>query len=371
MAFQIKNFRSISAGMINFSRANGSKITDFSVGSIARTLMEASAIEIEELYLQILLGLQEAIPVAVFDSFDFPRLPEVAASGVVRFTGTSSLSEIVIPAGTRLKTVSSEYEYSTQIDAVIAPGQTYVDALAYCTIPGAAGNCEAGLVTVLVTSVSGITSMSNALPFSNGADAETDAARKTRFSAYISTLSHGTASSIKYGVSQTVVRSELGNVIEKVAHAVLIEPYVEDPNQPTGLVNVYIHNGVGSTSEQLVFSAKQNIDGYVASDGTPVVGWKAAGVLVNVFAAEEMAVPVTATITMNAGASNAAVVELALNLVNKYILALDIGAQVIRSELIAIIMAIPEVYNVAMALPLEDVAITAIQKAVPGTVTLS
>ena len=47
MAFQIKNFVSICAGMINSMRANQTQITDFNVGSVARTLIEAPAIEID------------------------------------------------------------------------------------------------------------------------------------------------------------------------------------------------------------------------------------------------------------------------------------------------------------------------------------
>lgn len=74
MAFQIKDFRSIVASLINVSKASQSKITDFGVGSVARTLMESPAIEIEELYLQMALGLQDAIPVAIYQAFDFPLI---------------------------------------------------------------------------------------------------------------------------------------------------------------------------------------------------------------------------------------------------------------------------------------------------------
>jgi hypothetical protein len=38
MAFQIKNFVSIVAAMVNHMRATQDKITDFNVGSVARTL---------------------------------------------------------------------------------------------------------------------------------------------------------------------------------------------------------------------------------------------------------------------------------------------------------------------------------------------
>ena len=50
--FQIKDFASITASMINWLRANTTKVTDFNVGSVVRTMAEASAAEMEELYLQ-------------------------------------------------------------------------------------------------------------------------------------------------------------------------------------------------------------------------------------------------------------------------------------------------------------------------------
>ena len=41
--FQLKDFASIAASMINHMRAAGSRISDFSIGSVARTLGGATA----------------------------------------------------------------------------------------------------------------------------------------------------------------------------------------------------------------------------------------------------------------------------------------------------------------------------------------
>ncbi len=56
--FQVKDFRSIVASMVNHVRATTTKITDFRVGGVARTLLEAPAIEIDELYQQMFNGLR-------------------------------------------------------------------------------------------------------------------------------------------------------------------------------------------------------------------------------------------------------------------------------------------------------------------------
>jgi len=83
MAFQIKSFAAIAASMINYARATQDEITDFSVGSVARTIMEAPAIEIEELYQRMLAGILEAIPVSVYRAFGFDPLEAAPARGYV------------------------------------------------------------------------------------------------------------------------------------------------------------------------------------------------------------------------------------------------------------------------------------------------
>lgn len=83
MAFQIKDFVSIAASMINHMRGTQNKVTDFQPGSVARTLVEGPAVEIEELYLQMFIGLREAIPIATFQSFGFDKLPASYGSGYV------------------------------------------------------------------------------------------------------------------------------------------------------------------------------------------------------------------------------------------------------------------------------------------------
>src|SRR3546814_2193358 len=100
MAFQTKDFVSIVASMINWMRSTQSKITDFNIGSVARTMVEAPAAEIDELYQQFFFGLKEAIPVSVYQSFDFEPIEAVPAAGLVRISIAPVASNTIIPAGT-------------------------------------------------------------------------------------------------------------------------------------------------------------------------------------------------------------------------------------------------------------------------------
>lgn len=72
MAFQLKDFYSITASMVNYIRGTLSGITDFNPGSTARTLLEAPAIEMDQLYQEMFFGIREGVETGIFRSFELP-----------------------------------------------------------------------------------------------------------------------------------------------------------------------------------------------------------------------------------------------------------------------------------------------------------
>ena len=105
MSFQIKKFSSIITSMINWVSSNTSKVTDFNPGSVVRTVLEAVAMELEELYYQLLQATQEAIEEAIYRTFNFPRNPSQKAGGTIRFyrlTGTEVV--VTVPLDTMVGT---------------------------------------------------------------------------------------------------------------------------------------------------------------------------------------------------------------------------------------------------------------------------
>lgn len=374
MAFQIKDFRSIVASMINWMKSTTDKITDFNVGSVARTLVEAPAAEMDELYQQVLIGLKEAIPVSVFSTFGFVRKPAAAASGIVRFStgGPLASASIIIPAGTVVKAPGTSKTYLTQAQAVLLANTAYVDALVAAQSAGSAGNTEAGTITEIATPVSGINEVTNPAPFTNGRDEETDDELKARFQGYISTLARGTKSAIEYGAKTARVVDANGMTTEYVAHASVVEPYLEDNTQPISLVECYVHNGAGATSSALVAEAQKMIDGYLDETGIAVPGWKAAGVQVVVLPAADKAINVTGEITVDLGVNKAEAIASATDAIRSYIQARNVGETVLLAELIAIIQRdVGGVYNVTLSTPAGDIACEPHEKAIPGTVTLT
>lgn len=357
--------------MINYMRASQSQVTDFNVGSVARSMLEAPAAEIDQLYQQMLAGLTQAIPVSVFNSFDFPALEAQPASGLVRVTITPAAEAMVIVAGTRFTRADGSASYLSAEDVTIAAGASYADVRIVAETAGVAGNIASGVTFTLAPSPSGFLSAAALAAFTNGADAESDAAHKARFNGYISTLARGTEAAIRYGLGTVALRDSAGNITERVALSSIEEPWINDPLQPPALVYVRIHNGVGSTSADLVTEANRIIFGYTAADGTLVPGWKAAGVKVLISAATEQAVAVTATVTLDTGADSAKVLEAVQAALSNYLLTLGIGTPALRAELFAIAMAVDGVANIAISAPAADVTPVAANKVMPGTFTLT
>lgn len=372
MAFQLKDFPSVAASMINHARATQSKLTDFNVGSVARTILEAPAIEIEELYQQMWNGLMEAIPVAVYNAFGFERIPASPAFGVVRVIVTPSATPSTVPAGSIFEAAGDlPRSFVSLADTNIAANASFVDVQVRAQQPGAAGNVLAGTVFTVQPAISTMLSAAALQVFLGGSDEETEAQQKSRFAAFIRTISRSTTAALDYGVRSAVVRSAEGAIMERVQFQSIVEPWITDLSQPPALVNVYVHNGVDGASAALLEEVRRVLFGYRDATGRIVPGWKAAGVRVDVYAATSVAVPVTGAIVIDGGYDAAAVIAQASAAITDYIAALDIGDDVLCAEIVAAAMGVPGVINYLPTSPASDVAITATSKAIPGAMTIT
>ena len=185
-SYVIRYMADITQRMIAYVAGTSQGQTDFTVGSRIRTFLEASAQELEELYYQLWNGLQSSAQSAIYDGFQFPALPASPASGTVTFgRAVAAGQDYIIPAGTTVATRGSSSAPSLQFVTVaavtLAAGQTSVNATVQAAQPGSASNVVAGAVSYIVSSVSGIETVTNAAGFSNGNDAETDSQRAERF----------------------------------------------------------------------------------------------------------------------------------------------------------------------------------------------
>lgn len=167
------------------------QISDFSVGSEVRTLLEVMshlAYNIREEQNETLsnhfintaegeyLDLLGANP-----NVNLPRIQGTIATGLVKFSlEEPTLSERIIPAETTV--VSTDSEYITVEDGVISVGESYTYIPVECVIDGTEGNCKAGEIyeCELPEYIVG-----NDEDFVDGADFEEDEEYRTRLLEYI------------------------------------------------------------------------------------------------------------------------------------------------------------------------------------------
>lgn len=293
MAFQIKDFASIVVAQINHARAVTSKITDFQPGSVARTLMEAPAVEVEELYLQMFLGLREAIPVATFRSFGFDKLPAALAHGFVSVSrAQAAASNLVIQVGT-IFTAEDGRVYSSTASVTWAAASLVARIPVSHVAVGLVGNIAQGQITASDSFDSGTYTISNSL-IATGKDAEADAEREARFSEFVKALSRGTVAACLYSAGQSVVLDADANVYEYVTRIGL--------NEEAGRVRIYLYSSLGIPSSALLNNGQLAMDGsHNDETGEIVPGYRAAGVRVDLLAMTERTIPLFIQVEMFAG----------------------------------------------------------------------
>lgn len=295
MSFQIKDFVSIVSSIVNHMRGTTTKITDFQPGSVARTLVEGPAVEIEELYLQMFLGLRDAIPVATFLSFGFDKLPAAYARGFVSISTAAPPSTAwTIPAGTEFTTTDGR-SYLSTADVPWPAGEDSVRVPVSASAPGLSYNVAQGAITAS-TAFGDTCTISNSA-ISNGRDVETDDEQIARFAAFIGALSRGTVDACRYAAGQAQVLDVDGALYEYVARVGLAET--------PGYVRIYIYGSGGVASTELLASGQALIDGVRdPSTGEAITpGYRSAGVRVDVLPMVERVLPYAVNVGMLPGYS--------------------------------------------------------------------
>lgn len=295
MAFQLKDFVSIVAAMINRAKATQSRLTDFEIGSVARTLMEAPAIEIEQLYQRMFAGIMDAIPVAIYRGFQFEVADPIKARGKVTITFGAPIDvAFTVPAGAIFVNRTTTQRYLA-IAAVTAPvGATSLVVNIEAERVGSAYNVGSGQITSAANLRLPVGATLTNTPVITGSDGESDEERAARFLDYIKSISRGTAFSVRYAASTAVIRDVNNLVVEYVSRVDLVET--------PGYVQVYVYGADALPSTALITEIRKIIDGYYdLTAGAYVSGYRPVGVDVDVLPMTEQLVNLTATITTSLG----------------------------------------------------------------------
>ena len=172
-----------------------SKVTDFSVGSEARTLLEVMShigynlleecnntlsnhfISTAEGEYLDLLGANPNV--------NLPREQGSTATGLVKFSLDAPVNEeVTITAGVIVS--NDDVSYETDVDAVIPIGETSTYVQCTCTVDGVEGNCNAGTIVNLDNIVSDYNlSVTNEDAFTDGADFEEDDVYRDRLLEFV------------------------------------------------------------------------------------------------------------------------------------------------------------------------------------------
>lgn len=166
---------------------------DTSIGTVARNIIDAVSEQIAQATTDsYLLNYSYDVDSKTggdlddfISNFGLARLAGQRASGVVTFSRSSAIAantSSVIPPGTQVVSLSSPAQYvQTTVSTILALGQTSADVPVQAINSGPDGNLLAGTLTTVVSTIDGISNVTNTQPLVGGTLTETDAQLRNRF----------------------------------------------------------------------------------------------------------------------------------------------------------------------------------------------
>lgn len=345
--FNVKTYRAILSDMENWIIANQDIITDFNEGAIITSFCEATAQEIEQLYLRAQIGFIKYLPDMPFYAFGFTPLSGVKATGNVVFSRNVATAEaITIPIGTLISTPSGLLFETTTLGTIPISGTDSNSVSVQAQEIGTDYNVPASSITVLTTPLIGVDTVDNAASILGGIDDEDSNSFQQRFWNYILGLGKGNV----YGLI-TGAKSVTG--VHSVSVVEHFPPFTGNYN-----VSVYIEDGSGTASAELIASVLSILNG----DGTAEnPGYKAAGIKLRVLAPTLVTVDVVVTVT-DTGNVDRAELEVAIKTaITAYINNLGLAEDVIHNRIIDEIMDVNGVYDLELTTPALNTSVGADQ----------
>ncbi|NOU65237.1 Baseplate J family protein [Paenibacillus sp. LMG 31461] len=211
------------------------------------------------------------------------RKEAMKAVGQMKFTGVVGT---VVPQGTRIGTLADTVQGTSSVmfetlDAAVVDSSGFVMVSVSAVDGGSKGNVPSGAVTLLVTPIVGITSVTNTVPMTNGADVEKDDSLLNRY--YAKVRSPGTSGNKADYLNWALDVAGVG--------AAQVLPLWQGP----GTVKVVI---IGTDKRSVSASVVTAVQQYIYTT-PPLVGKAPIGAVVTVVAATEVAIGIQAVLTLN------------------------------------------------------------------------
>lgn len=374
MTITTKDFATLVSDQVAAIQGATSKLVDLTIGSVLRSVVEANAavvLWLEGLILSLLAITRAATSTStdldswVFD-YGLTRLAAVAATGNVTFSRFTPTAQAVVLVGAVVQSSDGSQKYTVTLDAgnpaynagfggyVMAPGTASVTVPVVAQVAGALGNAAVGAVTTITQAISGVDTVTNALAFASGADAETDTALRLRFIAYINSLAKATKAAVQNAV-QALGTGITAAVTENLTYGGVAQP---------GYFFVIVDDGSGAPPAGTMTAAANAIEGVrpIASS-------------FNVYAPVIVAVNVAMTVTVIAGYDSVATKASVTSAIQAYINKLALGAQLQYTRLLQVAYdasaGVQNVTGATMNGGTADITPTSLQVLKAGTVTVS
>jgi len=375
MAVNTKTFTDLVQAQVAAIQGAAAGLIDFTVGAIERAIVEAVAqvaLWLQGLILVLLATTRASTSVGPdLDSwmaqFNFPRLQPSYATGQVTFSRFSTTGQGLVPVATsQVELADGSVQYQVQVDATnpayssALGGYVLANGIGSVTVPvqaltaGSAGNAAPGAVSQIVSAIPGIDTVTNASAFEGGADAELDADYRTRFWAYLASLSKATKAAILYAITS----------VQPGAIGVLTENYAYSGAYQPGYFYAVVDDGSGSPPSS-----------FLNAEGSAIEAVRPFTVTYGVFGPSGLTANISLIITAAAGYDPTALVATVQAAILAYIASLGLGATLPYTRLAQVAYdASPGVSNVASVLlnsGTADLVATTKQKIEAGTVTVS
>lgn len=370
-----KTFGQLVSDQATVVQGSAAGLVDFSVGSILRAMAEATALValwLQALAIQVLRMTRASTSAGVdLDSwvgdFGLTRAPAGYAAGDVTFARLTATTAASIPVGALVRSTDGSQTYAVIADptntAYNAGTSVYEMAIGVASLnvrvqaqsPGAGANAQPGAVNTIASTIIGIDTVTNALAFTGGASEETDAALRTRFVAYMASLSKATHGAVAYAINS----AQAGLTFK------IVDGMNPDGSAHPAFFYVVVDDGTGAPSTALIDEVAEAIDAV-----------RAVGVSFSVFAPSIVSASITAVVAVATGYEPATVTSAIRTAITDYVNGLGVGAPLRLTRIAqlaydAVPGAVTNVANIRINSAADDLTPTDMQVVKAGLVTIS
>ncbi len=346
MQLSLQNFTTLVQNMAASVQSSATALIDLTTGSVLRAILEANAsiaLWLQWLIVQVLAQTRAATSTGPdLDSwvadFSMARLPGQAATTSLTFSRSTPGMAASIAVGTQVKTADTTQTFVVLADPsnpafnaatnsyAVAPSVVAITVSAQAMTTGAAGNVQAGAITLLASAMPGIDAVTNPYAAAGGLDAEPDAVLRTRFANFIDSRSRATPAAIAFTIAS----------LQQGLTYVLAENTDPSGAARQGFFTVTVNDGSGAPPATLLGAVSSALEG-VRPVGTQFAVLPPVMVTANI----------SLSLTVSASNSSAAQSAVAAALTS-YVATLGIGTPLPVSRLAAIAYATdPTITNVS------------------------